>query len=446
MLRTFKYPAYPNVTQERKLDGWRRCCCWLYNAALEQRTLYYKRLRTLVDPERLERDAQGEVLLDEKGNPRRKSNPTTYNGQSAQLTSLRQEDRDAAKKLKADLQAELQAEGRTDEDIQEFIDLLGVDPVWWDIPVEVLRSPLKRVKRAFDAFFRRLKAGETPGYPRFRSARRYDSIDLGRVTLKKDRVHIPKLGHVKLSLYRPIEGEIKSATIRRDATGKWWVSLVCEVGVAPSKIPAKEITETNSVGIDLGITDLVTLSTGEAIPNPRFAKHAADQLARQQRALARKQKGSKNRERQRVLVAKAHAHTANQRLDYARKLTKALYDRFDAVFYEELNLLGLCRGDLSKSFADAAWGILLRCLVSKAEEAGKYEHSVGARLTSQLCSRCGERVPKERGERTHDCPYCGLTIGRDHNAALVVKRRGLDAFWSRRTSTLKEKPLNPSGI
>jgi putative transposase len=155
---------------------------------------------------------------------------------------------------------------------------------------------------------------------------------------------------------------------------------------------------------------------------------------------------AQNRERQRVLVAKSHAHTANQRIDFARKTTKDLYDRFDAVFYEKLNLVGLCRGDLSKSFADASWGILLRCLVSKAEEAGKHEHAVDARLTSQLCSGCGKLVPKERGERMHSCPYCGLTIGRDHNAALVVKRRGLDAFWSRRTPVLKEKPLDPVGI
>lgn len=416
---------------------------------MEQRSLYPRWLRTLVDPERLERDANGEVIIVEKRDedggvtkrtPKRKPNPASYNGQSGQLTQLRAADSRDATQLKTSIEAELRDEGRDEADIAETIALLDIGTEWASMPIEVMRSPLKRVNHAFKAFFRRVASGETPGYPRFRSARRYDSLDIGHVTVKGNRIHVPKLGHVKMNLYRPLEGEIKAAVIRRDATGKWWASFSCDVGDAHAKIPAESVPDERTVGIDLGLTDLVTLSTGKEIPNPRFARHAAEQLARAQRELARKKKGSNNRKRATTLVAKAYAHVANQRLDFARKLTSDLYKRFDAVFYEDLNLVGLCRGLFSKSFADAAWGLIVRCLVSKAEEAGKHEASVDARMTSQLCARCHTLVTKELCERVHHCHHCGLNIGRDHNAALVVQGRGLDAFRGRRESTTEKPP------
>jgi putative transposase len=177
------------------------------------------------------------------------------------------------------------------------------------------------------------------------------------------------------------------------------------------------------VGIDLGLTTLATLSTGEKIPNHRFTKRSEDQLARRQRALARKQKRSKNREKARILVAKAHAHVANQRVDHARKEVDKLFDRFDAITYEDLSIQALSRGMFSKSFADASWGLFLRCIASKAEEAGKHAVPVDHRQTSQLCSRCGKIVPKDLSEREHRC-ICGLTIDRDHNAAINVLTRG----------------------
>jgi putative transposase len=222
-----------------------------------------------------------------------------------------------------------------------------------------------------------------------------------------------------MNLYRPIGGKIRNATIRRDATGKWWVSFACDLGETPTKIP----TVRTMVGIDLGLTTLATLSTGEKIPNYHFTKRSEDQLARRQRALARKQKRSKNREKARILVAKAHTHVANQRVDHARKEVDKLFDRFDAITYEDLSIQALSRGMFSKSFADASWGLFLRCIASKAEEAGKHAVPVDHRQTSQLCSRCGKIAPKDLSEREHRC-ICGLTIDRDHNAAINVLTRG----------------------
>lgn len=368
MIRAFKYRLHPNSSQATVLESWLSQCCEIYNAALEQRIVAYK--------------FHGRLM-------------TKYE-QQVQLTELR-----------------------------------ASDPAWRAVPALVQRSALERLDRAFVGFFARCKAGKTKaGFPRFRLPHRYDAfaIHKGAWTEKsplfqKGRLHIPKLGHIKLNLYRPIAGKILCVTIWRDGIGKWWTSVACDVGDAPPKAPAVRAL----VGIDLGLTALATLSTGETISNPRYAKRSEDQLAHRQRALARKQKGSKNREKARKLVAKPHAHVANQRLDYARKEVKKLFERFDAVAYEDLSVAALSRSLLSKSFHDASWGVLLRCLTSKAEEAGKYAVPVDHRETSQLCSSCGRVVHKDLSERVHRC-ICGLTIDRDHNSAITVCARGRRAL------------------
>jgi putative transposase len=356
MMRSFKYRLHPSWQQERLLDQWRRQCCVLYNAALEHRITCYRMQQKTI----------------------------TNFDQTAQLTDLRQ-----------------------------------ADPAWSATPVAVHRSALRRLDLAYQAFFRRVKLGEAPGFPRFRAQQRYDSFGVGKVSIKNGRVKLPKLGLVKLNLYRPLIGVIKNATVRRDAVGKWWICIQCDQGPAPQKVTPIRST----VGIDLGLTTLATLSTGEEVPNHRFAKRSANQLAKRQRSLSRKKKGSRNRDRAKILVAKAHQHVASQRLDHCRKEAKQIVDRYDAIAHEKLSVCGLARGRFAKSFHDAAWGVLLRCLATKAEEAGKHLVPVDPRKTSQLCSCCGAIVEKALSERMHRC-VCGLTIGRDHNAAIVIESRG----------------------
>lgn len=370
MLRSFKYRLHPNVSQERVLTSWLRQCCSLYNAALEQRITAWRQSRTSI----------------------------TRFDQTTQLTELR-----------------------------------GADPAWAAVPVEVQRSAIRYLDLAYQAFFRRLRVGETPGFPRFRQGRRYDSFAVGRVKIRKNRIHVPKLGHVKMNLYRPVGGAIRNATIRRDATGKWWISFQCDVGTTPEKIPIVR----SLVGIDLGLTTLAKLSTNEDVTNHRFAKRVEDQLARRQRKISRKQERSKNCDKARKLVAKAHTHVANQRLDHARKEAKRLIDCFDAVAYEDLSVYGLARGRFAKSFHDASWGIFLRCLVSKAEEAGKYALPVDYRKTTQQCCGCGKIVPKDLSEREHRC-VCGLTIDRDLNSAKIVEARGWRALELMKVSVERE--------
>ena len=191
------------------MDGWRQMCCWLYNTALEQRIVCYRCVKNEICWDKYDNQDRYEIW-------RQRRNHFTNFGQTKQLTELR-----------------------------------DADPYWSAVPVEVQRSALRRLDRAYAAFFRRVQNGEEPGFPRFRSVRRYSSFDLGRVKITKNRVHVPKLGHVKMNLYRPIEGTILNATIKRDATGKWWISFQCDLGPAPEKCEIK-----SSVGIDLGLETL----------------------------------------------------------------------------------------------------------------------------------------------------------------------------------------------
>lgn len=192
-----------------------------------------------------------------------------------------------------------------------------------------------------------------------------------------------------------------------------------DLGDAPPKVPIR-----STVGIDVGLTTLATLSTGEAIENPRCFKKGEAVLKRRQQDLARKRKGSKNRERSRVLVAKAHAHIHDQRIDHAKKEAKKIVVRFDLISLEDFNVRGLASGMLAKSVRDASWGLFRHAVACKAESAGKTIRLVDPRKTSQWCSRCRAIVPKTLAERVHRCQHCGLVLDRDHNAAINIDALG----------------------
>lgn len=323
---------------------------------------------------------------------------------------------------------------------RQLTELRDSEPAWWNMSVWAQRSALYRLDRAFQAFFRRCRSGQTPGYPRFRSVGRYDSFSIGRaVAIKSGRLHIPKLGHVKINLYRPLGGPILDVTIRRDGGGAWWASINCEIGQATEKVAV-----TSVAGIDLGLTSFATLSTGEQIANPRYLRRNEDTLAARQQSLERKCNGSKSREKTRRLVARAHQKISNQRLDHARKTAKTLYNRFDLIAYEDLNIKGMRRNrKLAKSISDVAWALFIRCLASKAEEAGKWLVPVNPRGTSQICSGCGAIVKKKLGERRHRCA-CGLDLDRDHNAALNVLRLGQSRVDHRIAEAPCGQDRNPS--
>jgi putative transposase len=241
--------------------------------------------------------------------------------------------------------------------------------------------------------------------------------------LKDSRIQIPKLGLVKFHEYRDIKGTPLDARIRKDSRG-WFVSIVCDLGEAPAKI--KPVTHT---GIDVGLTHFATLASGRPVENPRFFRKSEELLAARQRILSLKEKGSSSRKRAKALVARAHDHIRNQRLDFVRKLVVALFSVYDYISYEDLKIRNMVHGNLAKSIYDAAWGLFIPALNCKAEEAGKWAVGNDPRGTSQGCSRCGKVsvIKKTLADRVHHCS-CGPPLDRDHNAAINIDALGWSAL------------------
>jgi putative transposase len=304
---------------------------------------------------------------------------------------------------------------------KELTGLREADRFWRDVPVWVERSALSRLEKSFAGFFRRIEAGQASGFPRFRSRDRYNTFDLESniPRIGDGCVRLPKIGDVKFHEYRKVRGRVRQVRVSR-RSGGWSISFVCDLGDAPMKIPVR-----NVIGIDMGLETFMCLSDGTSIENPRFFRASEKALARRQRALSRKHRGSHGRQEAKRLVARMHERIRNQRLDRARKLACDVFSRFDLVVHEDLAISRMVHGNLAKSICDAAWGVFLRCLALKAEEAGKHVVAVDPRGTSQACAACGTVVSKTLDERRHRCPSCGFEAHRDHNAALVILGRGL---------------------
>jgi putative transposase len=293
-------------------------------------------------------------------------------------------------------------------------------PEYRQVGSQVLQDVLKRLDRAFQSFFRRCKAGETPGYPRFRGRDRYDSFTYTQAgwRLRGDRLDLTGIGAIKVKWSRPLAGTIKTVTIRRDAE-RWYVSFSCLSAIAQPEPPDRP-----AVGIDVGVEHFATLSTGVHIPNPRHFRHGETLLAHRQQALARKKRGSRNRHRATVLVARAHRKVRDQRRDFHHKTALALVRAHGAIAVEKLNTAGMMRNHcLAKSISDAGWAQFIAILTHKAAEAGVVVVAVNPAGTSQMCSGCGRAVPKDLSQRWHLCPACGLSIHRDHNSARAILHR-----------------------
>jgi putative transposase len=288
-------------------------------------------------------------------------------------------------------------------------------PQFATISSDIQKEPLRRVDRAFKAFFRRCKAGEKPGFPRFRSLGRYDSFAWhDRIYFTQDVLRIPLMGHVRMKFNGIVGVRAKQVVVKRIGN-KWIARIVCDIGPAPDKLPIS-----SAIGIDLGLTTFATLSDGSEIPNPRFVRKHGQSIARTQKNLARKKRGSNNRLRAKEAARRAYQRMADARMNFCHHVSKALVGKYDLIAHEDLKIANMVRGNLAKSILDAAWGQLLFQLNYKAESAGKYVVAVNPRNTSQKCSGCGVMVRKGLSCRIHECPECGLSLGRDHNAAINI--------------------------
>ncbi|MFG3437070.1 RNA-guided endonuclease InsQ/TnpB family protein [Nonomuraea sp. NPDC047897] len=356
----------------------------LYNAALEERREAYKRSKASI----------------------------RYGDQSAQLKEIRAYDADQAR---------------------------------WSFSSQ--QATLRRLDKAFRAFFDRVKKGATPGYPRFKGRGWFDTVewpkdgDGCRWDSQPEHpaatfVRLQGVGHVRVHQHRPVKGRVKTISVKREGS-RWYVVLSCD------DVPAEPLPVTGAVaGIDLGVASLVTTSDGEHLANPRHLAATTDRLATAQRDLARNKRGSKRRRKAVARVAALHAKVRRQRLDHAHKAALALVGGYDVIVHEDLRITHMTRSasgtidapgrnvaakaGLNRSILDAGWGVFLTILAHKAESAGRELIAVDPRNTSRTCARCGHCAKDNRlTQAAFACTACGHRAHADVNAATNIRRAGL---------------------
>jgi putative transposase len=364
MLKSFRYRLYPSRPQARLLDCTLETCRRWYNQCLaERRDAYHERRETI--------------------------------GKLQQLAKVKEQ----------------KATNRFARGVHSH----------------VLQVVVADLDKAFQAFFRRVKAGETPGYPRFKGRNRFDSFGFKEYGngFKVDgrRLKLAGIGRVAVRWHRPLEGRIKTVRITRRA-GQWYACFACEVDTTP--LPATG----QDVGVDVGIASLITTSDGAKQPNPRWYQAAQRKLRVLQRRVARRTKGGTNRRKAVLLLQRQHEKIANQRKDLLNKLAHTLITQYDRIALEDLRITNMLRNrHLAKSILDAGWGYLVQHLTSKAAEAGRVVLPVDPRYTSKTCSQCGHVfVEQTLSDRWIACG-CGLSLDRDHNAAINILNRAGQVRW-----------------
>jgi putative transposase len=305
------------------------------------------------------------------------------------------------------------------------------------------QATLRRLNRAFEAFFRRVRAGQTPGFPRFKGAGWFDTVEWPTdrdgcrwdSVIGQRRVYLQGVGHVRVHQHRPIAGRVKTISAKREGR-RWYVIVSCD------EVPANPLPATGrAVGIDVGTTHFLSDSNGGHRDNPRFGRRGAERLAKAQRNLATKKKGSNRRRMARERVAAAHRKIRNQRTDFLHKEALRLVREHDLIACEDLTIRSMTRSasgtvdnpgvgvaaksGLNFSILDASWGRFLAILTDKAESAGRLVIAVDARNTSRTCAECGHCAAENRAGASFRCVSCGHAAHADVNAAVNILRAGL---------------------
>lgn len=302
----------------------------------------------------------------------------------------------------------------------ELKDIKEVFSEYKQIFSQVLQDVLRRLDKSYQNFFLRARTRNSRmGFPRFKNRSRYRSFTYPQTGFKIAGAYLvcSKLGEFRIRLHRPVEGIIKTCTIVYHSTGEWFVCFACD------NVPKNTLLKTGKkVGIDLGLSNFAVDSDGKITGAPKFFRSQEQYLRRCQRMLARKKKGSKNKEKARVKVAKAYQKTKNKRLDFVHKLATYYVKNYDHICVEKLQISSMVRNPrLSKSFYDAAFGIFLSVLAYKAENAGRVFEKKDPRRTSMTCSRCGHVKKMPLSQRVFFCEKCSYRECRDKNAANNIK-------------------------
>ncbi len=300
------------------------------------------------------------------------------------------------------------------------------NPEYNEVFSQTLQEVQEHVDLAFKHFFRRVKNGEKPGYPRFKGKGWYDSFTYPQMgfKLKNNHIYLSKIGDVYVKLHRQIEGNVKRVTVRRTSCTKWHVSLTVEAENTPVSI----IDLNKVIGIDVGLSNFLTMSDGDNVSNPRFFKAEEKELARVQRKLSKTVKGTTERKKAIKVVQRVHERISNKRYDFVHQVSKYLVSKYSFIAFEDLNIKNMVKNHcFAKSISDAAWKMLINTTKYKAESAGSKVVLVNPANTSKMCSRCGLLVEKTLADRIHKCDSCGFVIDRDHNAAINILRLGLQS-------------------
>jgi putative transposase len=373
----------PTVKQAQALAACLEDHRLLYNAALEERRGAYRRARVTV----------------------------RYRDQSAQLKDIRHADPD---------------QGR------------------WSFSSQ--QATLRRLGRAFDGFFRRVRAGLVPGYPRFKGRGWWDTVEWPKdgdgcrwdstPDSSQTRVYLQGVGHVRVHQHRKVEGRLKTISVKRESR-RWYVVLSCD-GVPAEPLPPADAP----IGIDMGVASFLTTSSGALVANPRYLATSATRLASAQQALARCERGSNRRRKARARVAAVHRKVGRQRVDHAHKTAGWLVRHHDVICHEALRIGNMTRSaagtldapgtnvaqktGLNRSILDAGWGCFLRILAAKAESAGRQVIAVNPANTSRTCPRCGHRARENRlTQAEFSCVSCRYAGHADVVGAVNILRAGL---------------------
>lgn len=366
MRKAFVYRIYPSKPQERRLESTRETCRRFYNDCLaERKTAYEERGETV-----------GKVVQLRRVKERKATNPYAK-----------------------------------------------------DVHSHILQIVVDDLDKAYGAFFRRVKAGEDPGYPRFKGRNRWKGFGLKEYRngfkIDRRRRRISGIGRIAVRWHRPLEGTIKTLRIVKRA-GTWYAAFSCVTEEQPLDKTG------NAVGVDVGVASLLTTSEGEKVDNPRWYRTEQRKLRVLQRRVARRKKGGSNRKKAVLALQRQHERIGNRRKDFLNKLAHNLITRYDRIALEDLRITNMVRNPhLAKSILDASWGYLTHHLMSKAASAGRLVLLVDPRYTSQNCSQCGRLVAKDVSVRVHQCPHpdCGVVLDRDHNAAINILKRAGHVRW-----------------
>jgi putative transposase len=364
MLKSFLYRLYPSKPQTRLLEGTLETCRRWYNQCLAERREAYQQ--------------RGETI-----------------GKYQQLAKVKEQKR--------------------------------VNPYARNIHSHVLQIVVSDLDKAFQAFFQRVKAGQNPGYPRFKGRGRFSSFGFKEYgngfKIDGRRLRLSGIGRIAVRWHRTLEGTVKVVRITCRAR-KWYACFVCDVEASSLPPTGAE------VGIDVGIASLITTSEGEKEAHPAWYRAGQRTLRVLQRRVARRKKGGSNRKKAVAALQRQHERIANRRKDFLNKLAHRLIRRYDRIALEDLRITNMVRNRyLAKSILDASWGYFIQHLTSKAAEAGRVVCLVDPRNTSKTCSQCGYAFETlSLSDRWIECG-CGLSLDRDHNAAINILNRAGQVRW-----------------